>query len=86
MTETVEAPSNGAVPAPAPAPDAEPDLNLPEGAIRLPPALVAVLVRLMQGDQRVQDVLYAYTQGLGRSEPLALVLPVVLLLRPNQGA
>jgi len=81
-TETPVA-QNGAVP---PAPAAEPELNLPEGAIRLPPALVAVLTRLMQSDQRVQDVLYAYTQGLGRNEPLALVLPVVLLLRPTQGA
>jgi hypothetical protein len=57
---------------------------LPEGTITLPPEIVAVFSRLVQQDQHVQDLLFAYLRGLGRNEPLSLVLPVVLLMRPRE--
>ena len=47
--------------------------------------MVATLQRLLQGDQRVQDVLYAYLQGKGETGPYTLVLPVVLLVKPQPG-
>lgn len=68
----------------APPAASPPEMQLPPGTIQLPPALVAVLSRLLQSDQRVQDVLYAYLQGKGETGPLTLVLPVVLLVRPKE--
>lgn len=80
-TDAPPAVENGKLPEAPPAPT---ELQLPEGTIQLPPALVAVLSRLLQSDQRVQDVLYAYLQGKGETGPLSLVLPVVLLVRPKE--
>jgi hypothetical protein len=59
--------------------------QLPPGTITLPPALTTLVTRLVQQDQRVQDVLYAYLQGKGETGPLTLVLPVVLLIPPKEG-
>ena len=82
-TDAPPAVENGKLPeAPPAAPS--PEMQLPPGTLSLPPALVAVLSRLLQSDQRVQDVLYAYLQGKGETGPLTLVLPVVLLVRPKE--
>jgi len=76
--------TNGALAAPATTAPGQPELNLPPGTIQLPQAVLAILTRILQQDQRVQDVLYAFCQGKGETGPLTLVLPVVLLMPPQQ--
>jgi len=86
MSETVETPSaatNGVAPSSPPAP-AAPELQLPEGTLQLPAAVVGMLQRLLQEDRRTQDILYAFLQGKGDTGPYSLVLPVALLVRPRE--
>lgn len=80
----VDAAQQNGKPAPAPAPPEAQGLQLPEGTITLPPPMVARLTRILQQDPHVHDVLYAFIEGKGETGPYSLVLPVVLLVRPQQ--
>lgn len=76
-----DVPQNGLVPSPET--PTQPNLNLPPGTIQLPPAMVARLTRLLQEQPHVHDVLYAFIEGRGETGPFSLVLPVVLLMKPQ---
>ena len=60
------------------------ELKLPEGTLQLPQSMVARLTRLLQEDRHVHDMLYAYIEGKEATGPFTLVLPVVLLVKPQQ--
>jgi len=59
--------------------------GLPEGTITLPPGMVARITRLLQEDPRVRDSLYSYIEGKGETGPYTLVVPVLLLVKPQPG-
>ena len=78
---TYETEQNGKAPPEGPQEAQGP--QLPEGTITLPRSMVERLTRLLQSDQRAQDALYSYLEGKGETGPYTLVLPVVLLVKPQ---
>lgn len=62
-----------------------PQAQLPEGTLTLPPALTARITAVMQETPAIRDMLIAYVEGKGAAMPLALVVPVVLLMPPQPG-
>ena len=79
-TEAPEPQQNGKPPEPAP-----PGLQLPPGTVQLPPGMVARITRLLREDQRVQDALYSFLEGRGETGPYTFTIPVMLLLKPQEG-
>ena len=83
MSEATEAQApveNGKAPEEAPQ-----GLQLPEGTITLPPPMVARITRLLRENIQVHDALYSFLEGKGETGPYTLVVPVLLLVKPQPG-
>jgi hypothetical protein len=79
--EAPPAPPNGPAPeSPAQGP------QLPPGTIQLPPPTAARLVGYLRESRAVQDALMSFLEGKGETGPYSLVVPVFLLVRPQESS